>query len=115
VLLYSSVAETCKEIVLPLPLVDRNWESSSVNVDPLTSQPTRPPVALQLKVAVDPSVALTDVRVLTKAGIGMKSSHHTMYYIELPYSLPHIMQTRWPCIEPVGHAVHVLIVCIKYK
>ena len=90
-LLYFSVAETFKENVL----VDRNGESSSVNVDPLTVQPTMPVVALQLKVAIDPSVVLTDVGVLTKAGIGMKSSHHTMYYIELPYSLPPLTSTYY--------------------
>ena len=44
--------------------------NSSVNNESLTVQPIVPEVALQLKVAVDPRVALTDVGVLTKAGIG---------------------------------------------
>ena len=43
--------------------------NSSVNNESLTVQPIVPEVALQLKVAVDPRVALTDVGVLTKAGI----------------------------------------------
>ena len=43
--------------------------NSSVNNESLTVQPIVPEVALQLKVAVDPRVALTDLGVLTKAGI----------------------------------------------
>ena len=43
--------------------------NSSVNNESLTVQPIVPEVALQLKVAVDRRVALTDVGVLTKAGI----------------------------------------------
>ena len=39
------------------------------SVDPLTIHTIIPALALQLKVAVDPSVALTDVGVLTKAEI----------------------------------------------
>ena len=42
---------------------------SSVIGDPLTIQPSKPVVALQVKVAVDPSVALTDVGVVMKAAI----------------------------------------------
>ena len=70
VLLYSSLAGMCRKLVLLLcraviPLF------SADNSDPLTSQTTVALVALllQLKVAVDPSVALTDVGVLTKTGI----------------------------------------------
>ena len=67
VLLYSSVAGTCKKNVLPLPVALISGVSNSVNSDPLSLQSIVPVVALQLKVAVDPSVALTDVGVLTKA------------------------------------------------
>ena len=72
VLLYSSVAGKCIERVLPSMVVDVISDCfSSVNGDPLTSQKAVPPVALllQLKVAVDPSVALTDVGVLRKTEI----------------------------------------------
>ena len=68
VLLYSSLAGMCRKLVLP-----SCWAvippARSVNSDPLTSQTNVPVVALllQLKVAVDPSVALTDVGVLTNA------------------------------------------------
>ena len=44
--------------------------NSSVNNELLTVQPIVPELALQLKVAVDPSVALTDLGVFTKAEIG---------------------------------------------
>ena len=64
VLLYSSVAGTCTKNVLPRKPIPIPPVLSSDKSDPLISQPTRPPVALQLKVAVDPSVALTDVGVL---------------------------------------------------
>ena len=43
--------------------------NNSVNNESLTVQPIVPEVALQLKVAVVPSVALTGVGVLTKAEI----------------------------------------------
>ena len=69
VLLYSSVAGTCKENMLPTLLVVISGMFSGDNSDPLTSQPGWPVVVLQLKVAVDLSVALTDVGVLTKPGI----------------------------------------------
>ena len=46
---------------------------SSGNVDPPTSQPRAPLLTLQLKMAVDPSVALTDVGVLVKAEIVTKT------------------------------------------
>ena len=68
VLLYSSVARTCKENVLPTLLIVISCVFSSVNSEPLTIQEIVPVVALQLKVAVDPSVVLTDVGVLMKAG-----------------------------------------------
>ena len=69
VLLYSSVAWTCKKNVLPTALIVISCVLSSVNSDPLTVQSIVPVVALQVKVAVDPRVALTDVGVLMKAGI----------------------------------------------
>ena len=66
-LLYSFVAGTCKNTVLPVPVVLISCVFNSV--DPLTIQTIMPALALQLKVAVDPNVALIDVGVLTKAGI----------------------------------------------
>ena len=69
VLLYSSVAGTCKEYILPALLVVIFGVFSCDNGDPLTSQPGWLVVTLQLKVAVDPSVALTDVGMRTKPGI----------------------------------------------
>ena len=68
-LLYFSVAGICKQNVGPTLLVLMSVLSvfSCVNSDPLTIQTTAPAVALQLKVAVDPSMALTDVGVVTKA------------------------------------------------
>ena len=68
VLLYFSVAGTCKENVLPLPVTLRPGVSNSVNSEPLSLQSIVPVVALQVKVTVGPSVALTDVGVVTKAG-----------------------------------------------
>ena len=66
VLLCSSVAGTCKKNFCPtwLALID---VFSSDSIDPFTIQATAPVVALQLKVTLDPSVALTDVGVLMKA------------------------------------------------
>ena len=74
VLLYSSVAGKCK-CVVPLIVVVSDW-LSSVNSDPLTSQTNETLVALvlQLKLAVDSRVALTDVGILTKAEIQKKRS-----------------------------------------
>ena len=69
VLLYSSIAGTCKKKILPILLIVISGVFSSVSNEPLTSQPTAPVVALQLKVAVDPSVALIDVGVVIKAGL----------------------------------------------
>ena len=67
VLLYSTVAGTFKNDVLSLELTFMYGVLSSDNGDPLTSQSIVPVVTLQLKVAVDPSVALTDVGMLTNA------------------------------------------------
>lgn len=56
--------------VFPTPEVLISGVFSSV--DPLSIQTIMPALALQLKVAVDPNVALIDVGVLTKAGINKK-------------------------------------------
>ena len=64
VLLYSSVAGTCKTNIFSTCLAVISAALSSDKSDPLSIQATTPVVALQLKVAVDPSVALTDVGVL---------------------------------------------------
>ena len=69
VLLYSTEAGTFKKDVLPLELTVMYGVLSSLNGDPLTLQSIAPAVTLQLKVAVDPSVALTDEGVLTNAAI----------------------------------------------
>ena len=69
VLLYSSVAGICKTDNMPTLLVVIAVVFNSGNVDPLTFQVIDPVLALQLKLAVDPSVALTDVGVLVKAEI----------------------------------------------
>ena len=69
VLLYCSVAGICKTDNLPTVLVVIAVVFNSGNVDPLTFQAIDPVVALQVKLAVDPSVALTDVGVLVKAEI----------------------------------------------
>jgi len=74
VLLYSSVAGICKLNVLAALLVVVSFVFSSVNSDPSTIQAITPVLALQLKVAVDPSVALTDVGVMMKAEIRTKHS-----------------------------------------
>ena len=69
VLLYSSVAGTCKTDVIATWMNDISCLVISVNRVPLTIQPITPVVALQLKVVADPRVALTDVGVLIKAEI----------------------------------------------
>ena len=69
VLLYSSVAGICKLNVLTVLPVVTSLVFSSVNSDPLTIQAITPVLALQLKVAVDPSVAMTDVGVMMRAAI----------------------------------------------
>ena len=55
--------------------------NSSVNNELLTVQPIVPELALQLKVAVDPSVALTDLGP-TIAETEMISSHHRGMHVE---------------------------------
>jgi len=67
VLLYSSMAGIYKEVLVGLFVM--SFLFSSCNVDPLTIQPMKPLVELQLKVAVDPSVALTDVGVTMNSEI----------------------------------------------
>jgi len=69
VLLYFSVAGICKVDVLPVVLAVIFVDSSSNNVNPTTVQTGCPPPVPQLKVAADPSVALTDVGVMMKAEI----------------------------------------------
>ena len=56
-----------KEVTVGLTVISVLF--SSCNVDPLIIQIIEPLLALQVKVAVDPNVALTDVGVMTKAGI----------------------------------------------
>ena len=70
-LLYFSIAGTCKEEVVPPPIALISGVIWCDRCDPLTSQPTDPVVALQLKVAVDPSVAFTDVGVVTNSEIAI--------------------------------------------
>ena len=55
--------------MLPALVVAISLVYSSVNSDPLTIQAITPVLALQLKVAVDPSVAMTDVGVMMRAAI----------------------------------------------
>jgi len=54
------VAGIYKEVTVGLTVISVLF--SSCNVDPLTIQLIEPLLKLQVKVAVDPSVALTDVR-----------------------------------------------------
>ena len=70
-LLYSSVAGIDKKIPVGLALI--STLSSSNNVDPLTIQLIEPLLALQEKVAVDPSVALTDVGGMMNSEIRTKT------------------------------------------
>jgi len=67
VLLYSSVAAIYKEVTVGLTVISVLFSSN--NVDPLTIQLIEPLLALQVKVAVDPSVALTDVGVMMNSEI----------------------------------------------
>ena len=67
VLLYSSVAAIYKEVIVGLTVISVLFSSN--NVDPLTIQLIEPLLALQVKVAVDPSVALTDVGVMMNSEI----------------------------------------------
>ena len=75
VLLYSSLAWTCKKEVLPTPWVVISGVFSCVNSNPLTSHANVAvgALVLQLKVAVEFSVALTDVGVLTNSA---KKKHY---------------------------------------
>ena len=77
-LLNSSVARTFN--VLPLLLVLIAGEFSQFSGVPLTIQTIAPVVALQEKVVVDPNVTLTDVGVLTNAGIHKEHSKLVQQY-----------------------------------
>jgi len=55
---------------------------SSGNVEPLTTQNIPPVLTLQLKVAVDPNVALTDVGVLVKSEIDMNQTQQVNMTIQ---------------------------------
>ena len=69
-LLYSSLAGMCKKEFLLSCRAVISGVFRPVNNDPLTSQTNMATLelVLQLKVAVDPSVALTDVGMLIKPG-----------------------------------------------
>ena len=56
-----------KEVPVGLTVISVLFSSN--NVDPLTIQLIEPLLALQVKVAVDPSVALTDVGVMMNSEI----------------------------------------------
>jgi len=72
VLLFCSVAGMRRKNVCPTWITATPGAFSSDKKDPLTIQTTVPVVALQLKVAVDPSVALTDEAVETNAAVDNK-------------------------------------------
>ena len=96
VLLSSFLARTCN--ILPLLLVLIADEFSRVNGVALTIQTIMPEVALQLKVAVDPSVALTDVGVVTKAGIHKEHSKLVQGYNYIySYNIlsVHLLESSW--------------------
>ena len=69
VLLYSSVAGTYRKNESPTWLAVISGLDISDNNEPFIIQATTPVVVLQLKVAVHPIVALTDVGVLTNSTI----------------------------------------------
>ena len=69
VLLFCSVTEMCRKNFCPTWLAVISEVFSSDKKDPLTIQATAPVVALQLKVTVDPSVALTDEGVETNTAV----------------------------------------------
>ena len=69
VLLYSSVAGTCRKNVRPTWLAVISGLDISDKSEPFIFQATTPVVTVQLKVAVHPIVALTDVGVLTNSAI----------------------------------------------
>ena len=72
VLLFHSVAGMCREDLCPTWLAVISGVFSSDKKDPLTIQATTPVVGLQLKLAVDPRVALTDEGVETNAAVDNK-------------------------------------------
>ena len=72
VLLFCSVAGMCRNNFCPTWLAVISEVLSSDNKDPLTIHANVPVVALQLKVTVDPSVALTDEGVETNAAVDNK-------------------------------------------
>ena len=69
VLLYFALAGIIRVDMIPAFILFISGVLSSGNVDPLTNQVIEPLLALQVKVAVDPSVVLTDLGVLMKAEI----------------------------------------------
>ena len=69
VLLYSSVAGICKKNIRPTCSALISGLGASDKSEPFIFQATTPVVTLQWKVAVDPSVALIDVGVLTNSAI----------------------------------------------
>ena len=73
-LLYSSLAGTCKKEVLPTCRAVISGVFSSANSNPLTSHSNVPvgALVLQLKVTVESSVALTDVGISTNSAIKTK-------------------------------------------
>ena len=75
---YSSLAGTCKTEVLPTFWAVISGVFSSPNSDPLTTHANVPvgALVLQLKVAVEFSVALTDVGVLTNSAKTKKKKKH---------------------------------------
>ena len=88
VLLYFSVAGTCKRNVRPTVLVVISGVFSRDNNDPLTIQPITPVVELQWKVAVEPKIALMDVGVLTKAGYKQKHCYRIHFHTNSNEHLP---------------------------
>ena len=88
VLLYSSIAGTYKRNVFRARLSDISCAFSSDNCDPLTCQVTMPVLTLQLKVAIDPRVTLTDVGVLTNSGMTTHEKRNIEYInLNLPKKL----------------------------
>jgi len=80
VLLYSFLARMHKKELLPTCRAAISGVFSSVNNELLTSQTTLnlEALVLQLKVALDPSVALTDVGVSTNSAIKNKNITESM-------------------------------------
>ena len=69
VLLYSSIAGTCKKNIRLTCSAVISGLGASAKSELFIFQATTPVVALQLNVAVDPSVALIDAGVLTNSAI----------------------------------------------